>query len=404
MFKAYKYRLSPTKEQEAHIEKHFGCCRLVWNLALTAKQYAYSAHRINLSRYDLQKQLLDLKKEYDWLYDINAQSMQNVLLNLDRAYKSFFKKGGFPKYKSKNSRQSFQCPQAVHVNLENNLIQIPKIGWTKAVISRHFVGEIKTCTVSKTPTGKYFISILVDNNEVLPTKSTITPEKIIGIDVGISNFVVTSDGRFFEPNRRLKESFKRLKALQKRTSRKVKGSKNSKKSKLRVALLYERISNQRNDYIHKVTNALVNDSQVESIVIEDLNVVGMLKNRNLAQAISDISIGTLFTTLQYKCDWYGKTLIKIGRFDPSSKRCSCCGAINKELALSDRTWTCPECGTKHDRDANAAANIEYYGLQQTIFKNKTPEGIREEPVELSALAGAKKQENVYNVIAEQPNQ
>lgn len=374
MLKAYKYRLYPTKGQVIEIEKHFGCCRLIWNLALTAKQYAYATNRTNASRYDLQKQLIDLKTEYDWLYEINAQSLQSVLLKLDVAYKSFFSGGGFPKYKGRKGTQSFQCPQRVSVDFGCGIIKLPKIGIVKSILSRKFTGQIKTCTVSRTPTGKYYVSILVDNKKELSVKTAIKEQTTIGIDVGISNYVVSSDGRVFEPNRKLKDNLKRLKTLQRRTSRKKKGSNNKRKSNLRLARLHEKITCKRLDYIHKVTNALIRDNQVESIVIEDLNVSGLLRNHKIAQAMADVSIGQLLTTLQYKCDWYGKNLIKIGRFDPSSKRCSCCGTINNNLTLADRTWNCEVCNTEHDRDFNAALNIKHYGLQQTIFKNKTPEG------------------------------
>jgi putative transposase len=389
MLRAYKYRLLPNLTQQTMMGHHFGCCRMVWNLALSAKKAAYETAQINISRYDLQKQLIDLKKEYPWLYEVNAQSLQSVLLNLDNAYKSFFKGGGFPRFKSKKGYSSFQCPQ--NVKVIGDSIQLPKIGKVSFINSRKFEGKIKTVTISKTPTGKYYASILVDNEKGLPIKTAINPHKTIGIDVGIKSFAICSDGRSFEPNRKLKENLKRLQCLQCRASRKKKGSNNRKKANKCVAILHERIKNQRVDYCHKVTTGLIRDNQAETFVIEDLAVVNMLKNRKLSQAISDVSFGEFFRQLKYKCEWSGKNLIVINRFDPSSKRCSDCGEINQELTLADREWTCT-CGIHHDRDLNAAKNIKYFGLQQTIFKKKTPEGIGEEPVESRRLRRAKKQE------------
>lgn len=387
MLKSYKYRIMPSDAQKEIIEHHFGCCRLVWNLALAAKIAAYDANKTNVSRYDLQKQLLDLKKEYSWLYGANAQSLQSVLLNLDSAYKNFFRKGGFPKFKSKKGRQSFQCPQAV--SLTSNLLRLPKIGVVKIVLSREFKGKIKTVTISKTPTNKYFASILVDNGNPLPIKQDVIAEKTIGIDVGIKSFVVTSDGRYFLPNRFFKKNIERLKVLQRRNEKKKKGSCNRKKSSIHISNLYEKIKNQRLDYIHKITTQIIRDNQVDSFVIEDLNVSGMMRNRKLSQAVSDVSWANFFEILKYKCEWYGKNLIKINRFTPSSKRCNSCGSINNELSLSDRKWKCQTCNSVHDRDENAAKNIKHFGLLNKL----SPEGIREEPVELRRLRRTKKQED-----------
>ena len=394
MLRAYKYRLYPNSGQSAKIEQHFGSCRLVWNLALSAKRYAYESNRITVSRYDLQKQLVELKSEHDWLYDINSQSLQSVLLHLDSAYSNFFKGGGFPKYKSKIGHQSFQCPQGVLVDFGCGTISLPKIKFINTRFSKQFSGKIKTCTISRTPTRKYFISILVENDFELPVKPPVIKATTIGIDVGIKSFVVTSDGRTYEPNRFLKNSLKRLKCLQRRACRKKKGSNNRKKSNLHVARLHEKITNQRTDYIHKITTELIGDNQTETFVIENLNIAGMVNNRKLSQAISDVAFGELFRQMKYKSDWYGKNLIEIDRFAPSSKKCSACGVINTSLTLADREWTCNSCGTHHHRDENAAINIEEFGLQQTILNNKTPEGIREEPVELRRLRRAKKQESM----------
>jgi len=282
------------------------------------------------------------------------------------------------------------------VNWDSNTITIPKIQNIPAKLSRRFEGKIKTCTVSKTPTGKYYVSVLVDNGKELPVKPTINQDTTIGIDVGISSFVISSNGLKFEPNRFLKNKLKRLKCLQRRVSRKIKGSNNRKKSNLCVAILHEKITSCRFEYIHQVTNRLIHDNQVDSIVIEDLNISGLLANRKISQAMSDVSLGKFFEVLKYKCDWYGKNLIMIGRFDPSSKRCNNCGDIHKKLKLSERQWACSNCNAIHDRDENAADNIKWFGLQQTIFKNKSGRGTSEEPEELSVLAEAKIQEQIVS--------
>lgn len=390
MLKSYKYRLYPSNDQIDQMNHHFGCCRMIWNLALDVKKTAWNNARKNITRNQLAAQLVELKEEYTWLYDVNAQSLQSVLMHLDNAFNAFFKGKGYPKFKKKTGHQSFQCPQ--RVKIEEGYIILPKIKKVRCEALKSIEGQIKTVTISKTPTGKYFASILIDNKVDIPIKPPITEVTAIGIDVGIKSFVVTSDGRQFEPNRKLKCNLKRMQCLQRRASRKIKNSNNQKKANKCVATLHEKITNQRTDYIHKVTTQLIRDNQTESIVIENLGVAGMLKNRKLSQAISDVSFGRFFEALKYKCNWYGKNLIVIDRFAPSSKRCSCCGTINEALTLADREWICTRCDMRHDRDYNAASNIKWYGLQKTIFNKSSPVGSREEPVELRRLRRAKKQE------------
>lgn len=388
MIKAFKYRIYPTCDQRKRIDHSIGMCRLVYNLALEVKIRAYKEHSVKMSSFDLCYQLIPLKKEFPWIAEVDSQALQAAVKKVDVSFKNFYRGNGYPRFKSKKKGvQSFQCPNGIRrVDWENNTVTIPKIPNIPAKLSRRFKGKIKTCTVSKTPTGKYYISVLVDNDLCLPVKPLINPETTLGIDVGIKSFVVSSNGLKFEPNRFLKEKLKRLKCLQHRASRKIKGSNNRKKANLCVAILHERISASRLEYIHQVTNALIRDNQTESIVIEDLNVSGLLANHKIAQSMSDISLGKFFEVLKYKCDWYGKNLIKIGRFDPSSKRCSDCGEINNELTLLDREWTC-KCGSIHDRDFNAAKNIKWFGL------NNSRRGTPGEPVESPALVGAEKQEN-----------
>jgi putative transposase len=388
MLRAYKYQLFPNKRQSEMIEKTLGVCRLLYNLGLETKIRAWQSAQKRLSAIDLCYQLPELKESYPWMNEVDSQAIQASIKKLDNAFEGFFKGKGFPKFKSKRGGQSFQCPNNTRrVDFEKGTITVPKIRNIKAAISRTFEGQIKTITISRTPTSKYFASILVDNEKDLPAKPSIRPETTIGIDVGIKSFAVISDGRSFEPNRFLKNSLRRLKVLQRRASRKQKGSNNRKKANLCVAILHEKIANQRVDYCHKTTIGLIRDNQAETFVIEDLAVVNMLKNHKLAQAVSDVSFGEFFRQLAYKCEWYGKNLIKIGRFEPSSKTCSNCGHVKADLTLADREWACEACGSTHDRDLNAANNIKQMGLKQY-----SPEGIRVEPAELRRLRRAKKQE------------
>jgi putative transposase len=371
------------------IEKTFGICRLVYNLALETKIRAWQSAQKRLSAYDLIYQVPELKEAYPWMAEVDSQAINASINKLDNAFDGFFKGRGFPKFKNKRGRQSFQCPNnSRRVDFNKGTITVPKIPNIKAAISRTFDGQIKTITISRTPTGKYFASVLVDNKRELPAKAAIDPTTTVGIDLGIKSFVVTSDGRFYEPNRCLKNSLQRLKCLQRRASRKKKGSNNRKKANLCVAILHEKITNQRADYIHKITTGLIRENQAETFVIEDLNVVGMLKNHNLAQAISDVSFGEFVRQMRYKCEWYGKNLIQIGRFEPSSKTCSACGHIKQDLTLADREWTCEACESTHDRDLNAAKNIKQMGLKQYLGR-----GTPEEPVESRRLRRAKKQES-----------
>lgn len=389
MLKAYKYRLYPTLGQSEMIDNTIHACRLVYNLGLELRIWAYK-NGIKLSNFDLQRQLKDLRKEYDWLKSANSQALYKSLDNLDLAYHSFFRGGGFPKFKKKTKYGAFCCHNNTRrLDWEASTVTIPKIKDIPIVLSRKFDGDIRTIIISKTNTGKYFAAFVVYTEHAPIEKKMVSPKTTIGIDVGIKSFAVTSDGRNYTPNRKLKDNMKRLQCLQRRASRKKKGSGNRKKANKQVALLYEKITNQRADYIHKITTQLIRDNQVDTFVVENLNVVGMMKNEKLSQAIADVSFGEFFRQMKYKCDWYGKNLIAIGRFAPSSKRCSECGTINESLTLADREWAC-ECGAHHDRDLNAAKNIKFFGLN-------TPVGSRGEPVESRRLRRAKKQERVFPI-------
>lgn len=364
MLKAYKFRMYPKKEQEELFSKHIGACRFIYNWALENKIKSYEAEGKSVSRFTLNKMLPNLKKEHDWLKEVNSQSLQGATLNLENAFTKFFReKRGFPKFKSKkNPVQSFSVPQHYKVDFENNKIKIPKIGWVKTKLHRRYEGIEKTATISRTSTGKFYISILVDDEREYPKKEILNDTSTIGVDVGIKDFAVLSNGEKFDNPKYLKNSMQRMKVLQKRLSRKQKGSKNREKAKLAVAKLHERISNQRNDFQHKLSFKMISENQ--AIALETLNVNGMLKNHCLAQHIGDASWSSFVTKLEYKAEWYGKTILRIGQFEPSTKICSVCGYYNNELTLADREWDCPDCKSKHDRDINAAINIKKFALDK----------------------------------------
>ena len=367
MLRAYKYRIYPTEEQKVLFAKTFGCCRFVYNWALNMKIEAYKQDKKSVAYKEVQDRMVnELKKENQWLTEVNSQALLNSIRNLDTAYKNFFRDThavGFPKFKSRKSKQSFQCPQHCNVDFVKGTITIPKAKDIPAVLHRRFKGTMKTVTVSMTPSGRYFASVLVDTTIHELPASAIQEDTALGIDLGIKSLAVCSDGRTFDNPKNLQKSLDRLKLLQKRLSRKQKGSANRNKARIRVARLQERIANSRKDNLHKITHTLTHDSQVHTICMENLNVKGMQRNHHIAQAVGDASFGMFLALLEYKCRWYGVNLIKIDRFAPSSKACGKCGYIYKGLKLSERSWTCPECGTHHDRDINAACNIKEFGLK-----------------------------------------
>jgi len=358
MFRAFKYRLYPTEPQKELIAKHIGSSRFVYNLALETKTTAYLGSKHNYSAFDLVKQLPELKKELPWLKEVNSQSLQQAIQNMDIAFKKFFKGAGFPKFKSKHKgKQSFSIPQNVIV--ENDLLIIPKFKeGIKMSLHRPTKGTIKSATISVTPTGKYFVSILCDTKEEILTKASITESTTIGIDLGIKDFAITSEGEVFENPKYLRKAQSKLKYVQRKYS-KHKG----KRTKQKLALLHEKVANQRKDFLHKTSSELIKNH--DSLAIEDLAVSNMVKNHKLAQAISDVSWSTFVSMLEYKAEWYGKNILRIGQFAPSSKTCSC-GVINKGLKLSDRKWTCKSCGTTHDRDILAACNIKSFALKNHL--------------------------------------
>lgn len=356
MIKAYKYRIYPNKVQEEMFSKHFGSARFVYNWGLENKIKIYQTTGKGISCFDLIKKMVaELKPEHVWLSEVNSQSLQMSLRNLDNAFTKFFKKSAkFPKFKSKHGKQSFQCPQHCSVDFSSNKINIPKIKNIKIKIDREFTGKIKTVTISKTPTGKYFVSILVDNGINLPATNNPTKDKSIGVDLGIKDFAVLSTGEKITNPKHLKSSEKRLKRKQRQLSKKKKGSANRSKACKKVALLHEKVANKRKDFLHKLSKRLIDENQ--AVCLEDLAVKNMIKNQHLSKAISAVGWGMFRSFCEYKAEWYGKTTIIIGRFEPSSKMCDNCGSINRNLKLKDRSWACG-CGATHDRDILAARNI-----------------------------------------------
>jgi putative transposase len=367
MLKAFKYRLSPNKEQEELLNKHFGSCRFIYNWALNKKIKAYQNDKGKLSKFDLDKLLTELKKEdeFIWLKEINSQSLQAANRHLDVAFSNFFQKqNDFPKFKSKKkNKQSFEVPTGIKLVDDNKLV-IPKFkGGIKIILSRPIKGIIRQGTLSKTPSGKYFVSLLCDTGETNGLKPKINKNTTIGIDLGLKDFIVTSEGVRYENNKYLKKLEKKLAKAQRKLSKKQKGSNNRNKQRINVAKIHEKIVNQRLDYLHKVSSKLISENK--TIAIEDLNVRGMLKNHKLTKSIQDVSWSRFIELLTYKAEWYGVNILTIGRFEPSSKMCSC-GVINKELTLKDREWTCNSCNTTHDRDLLAANNIKKFALNANM--------------------------------------
>jgi putative transposase len=357
--KTYRFRIFPNKEQEVLLNKHFGCSRFVYNYFLNERKEQYQKDKKSDNYHAQAKTLTDLKKQEDtiWLKEVNSQTLQFALRSLDTAYVNFFRGNTqFPRFKSRKHKNTFTVPQ--FGKLEDGEIILPKFkGGIKVKLHRQVKGEIGKMSITKTPTGKYYVSIFTEQEiEELPKAN-----KQAGIDLGLKDFVITSDDKKFKNNRYTKKYAKQLKKAQQHLSRKQNGSNGFEKQKLKVALIHEKIASCRLDTLHKVSHKLVN--QYDLISVEDLNVKGMIKNHKLSKHIADASWGNFVTLLQYKCDWYGKELVKVNRFYPSSKTCGDCGWINQNLKLSDREWTCNSCGVIHDRDVNASRNILKEGLK-----------------------------------------
>lgn len=356
--KSYKFRIEPTSEQIVLLSKHFGACRFVFNRFLHERKEKYLNEKTSLNYYDNARTLTDLKKEeeFDWLKEINSQSLQSAIRNLDSAYKNFFnKQNQFPRFKSKYDRQSFKIPQNVLINDEKLIIPKFKEG-VKIKLHRELEGEILFATITKSTTGKYFVSITCEVNYVPFDK---TGSKI-GVDTGIKDLAILSDGKTYENIKVLKSKLKKLKYQQRQLSKKQKGSNGRQKQKIKLSLTHEKITNIRKDYLHKISTEIVKNHDI--ISVEDLLVKNMMKNHKLSQSLSDVSLGIFYTMLDYKSKWNNKSFVKIDRFFPSSKTCSNCGWINQGLNLSIREWTCPSCNEHHDRDLNASKNILKQGI------------------------------------------
>lgn len=364
MLKAYKYRLYPNEQQEILIQKTFGCCRFVYNQTLAYKKELYETKKESMSGFDcINWKNRVLKAKYEWLKEVDKYALDNAVINMYFAYQKFFKEHiGFPKFKSKRkSKKSYKTNYTnknIEVSFENNKIKLPKLKWVKAKIHREFTGKIKSATVSQVPSGKYFVSILVET-EHIPMKEN---DNFVGIDLGIKDLLITSDGEKFDNIRTIKKYENKLAKEQRILAHKQKFSKNYEKQRIKVARIYEKIHNTRIDHLHKISHQLISENQV--IVSEDLAISNMVKNHNLAKAISDCGWYELTRQLTYKAEWNGRTYIKIDRYVPSSQICNVCGYVNKDTKdLSVREWICPECGTKHDRDINAAINILNEGMR-----------------------------------------
>ena len=353
MLKAFKYKILPSEEQSILLSKHFGCVRFVYNRFLGERVREYKENKLTSTYNKDSAALTQMKKleEYEWLREINSQTLQHSLKCLELSYANFFKKrAAFPNFKSKHDKNSFCVPQ--YVKVIDGHLHIPKFkDGIKIIYHRELKGTIKQCTISRTATGEFFVSILVDTEHIIKEKTG----KSVGVDLGIKDFAITSDGFNYKNNRYTKTYEKELKKQQKYLSRKTKGSNRYNKQKLKVARIHKKIANSRKDNLHKISSDLI--SKYDTIVLETLNVKGMVKNRKLSKHISDASWGTFVSMLKYKAEWNQKEVVQINRWFPSSKSCNCCGYVNKNLTLNIREWKCPSCNTILDRDFNAAKNI-----------------------------------------------
>jgi putative transposase len=397
--KSYKIRLYPNKEQKVLLEKHFGCIRFVYNYFLNVRNTEYKTNKVNMSYYDTANELSTLKtnEEFKFLNEVNSQSLQWSLRFLDVAFRNFFRgQTKFPNFKKKSNNQSFKVPVNSTFKIIDNKIIIPKfkegINFRGKLELDNLV-KFNSVTISKTPSGKYYATLQGDFNYE-PVEQN---DNKIGIDLGIKEFLITDSGVKIDNPKYLKKSLKKLKYEQKQLSKKNKGSNSRNKQRILVSLIHEKITNKRMDFLHKLSQKIVNENQV--ICLENLAVKNMIKNHKLAQAISDVSWSKFLDMLKYKSEWNDRQLVQIDRFYPSSKSCSECHYINDNLTLKDREWTCPSCGTKHDRDINAAKNILIQGIN-LLSGSGTESDIKQKPVEALRLRKSMKQESHESLVRE----
>lgn len=373
--RTYKYKITPTYKQQECLNKAFGCCRFIYNWGLEQKVQTYKQTKKTIGYVELAHELTKLKNdgEHEWLKEVNNVSLQQSLRNLDAAFVRFFReKKGFPKFKSKkNAKDSAKYISGVHFDFNEWKVKIPKCGWVKLCNNKSFDLSMRygTLTVSKDHCGDYWCSIVAYDVEE-KSRAKISDDTAVGIDLGIKDYAILSDGTKYGNPKFLEQGHKRLKRLQQLFARTQKDSKRHEMMRIKVAKQYRKISNRRADFLHKLSTDLVR--KYNTICLENLNVEGMMKNRHLANSIQSVAWNEFVRQLQYKCDWYGKNVIFIGRFEPSSKTCSKCGHTNRDLKLSDREWICPQCGEHHDRDVNAAINIKDFALhKQNLIGSET---------------------------------
>lgn len=356
MYYVYRFRLYPNREQEGFLNRQIGHCRFVYNKLLEIAKRDYGQEGKKWNYYEYKKLLPKLKEEFPFLKEANSQSLQEAVKWLDRAFKNFFKGlSGFPKFKSKKRTNSISILQ--HFRIEGNKVRIPKINTPIRFIKhRGIEGKIKSISITKTPTGKFYLNVLV-GREVRSLQKT---NRVVAIDVGLTHFCTLSTGQKIENPRHLIRTEQRIKKLQKQLSRKNKGSRRFRILVRRIAKLHEKVRNRRNDFLHKLSKQIIGDNQ--AVIVEDLNVKGLVRNTKLSKHIADASWRGFIQFLEYKAKLYERVLIKVDTFYPSSKLCYRCGFKNEELKLSDREWKCPRCGVKHDRDYNATLNLLKEGL------------------------------------------